>query len=601
MKTLPHTFHIPVMGTGFTIDTPLKVARYGISSVISLVDDSLIEDMRKVHAEANGEAYVPIQKYDRDWRARRITEYLNLLDRLVQRQFEELKAGVFDAGSEITKYFEMLPDASPLKEIYIKMLTLQDPAEKQNAQSFLRQEIVPGLINVNIMTKIDRLNYDKAGNPLGEDFSDALSALRGYARSSLSSAIVLSAGFNRRLYTYMENFKDFYADASGDIKKQIIIKVSDYRSAITQGKFFAKKGLWVSEYRIESGLNCGGHAFAGNGNLMGPILEEFRSKKQELVDQLGAICREALKLKNAVIPAALHPFRVTAQGGIGSSSEDHFLRKHYGVDSTGWGSPFLLVPEVTRADDDTRQKLAAAEERDIKLSDVSPLGVPFYTLVNSRSELNKRKLISQGHCGSACPLGHLVTNTEFTALPICTASRQYQSLKIAEIKKQSLPEEESRAQINRITDKACICSDLGDGAYETLGLTKKSGELFPAVCPGPNIAYFHKIVPLRLMIDHIYGRTNLMNTPSRPNMFIKELQLNISFLEKLTSRQAKKDVLTEFYQNLSEGIAYYRSLIPQMTDESLPSRTTMYEQLDECASRLSVIIPADLLPPPVTQ
>ena len=31
------------MGTGFTIATPLNVARYGISSVISLVDDALID------------------------------------------------------------------------------------------------------------------------------------------------------------------------------------------------------------------------------------------------------------------------------------------------------------------------------------------------------------------------------------------------------------------------------------------------------------------------------------------------------------------------------------------------------------------------------
>ena len=31
-----HNFYIPVMGTGFTIDTPLKVAKYGISSVVSL-------------------------------------------------------------------------------------------------------------------------------------------------------------------------------------------------------------------------------------------------------------------------------------------------------------------------------------------------------------------------------------------------------------------------------------------------------------------------------------------------------------------------------------------------------------------------------------
>ena len=35
------------MGTGFTIDTPLNVAKYGISSVVSLVDDLLIEKMRK--------------------------------------------------------------------------------------------------------------------------------------------------------------------------------------------------------------------------------------------------------------------------------------------------------------------------------------------------------------------------------------------------------------------------------------------------------------------------------------------------------------------------------------------------------------------------
>ena len=49
-----------------------------------------------------------------------------------------------------------------------------------------------------------------------------------------------------------------------------------------QGNFLAKKGLWVSEYRIESGLNCGGHAFATDGFLLGPILEEFHQKKEQL-------------------------------------------------------------------------------------------------------------------------------------------------------------------------------------------------------------------------------------------------------------------------------------------------------------------------------
>jgi hypothetical protein len=43
------------MGTSFTVDTPLKVARYGISSVVSLVDDVLVEQMRRFHSERDDE------------------------------------------------------------------------------------------------------------------------------------------------------------------------------------------------------------------------------------------------------------------------------------------------------------------------------------------------------------------------------------------------------------------------------------------------------------------------------------------------------------------------------------------------------------------
>lgn len=53
-----------------------------------------------------------------------------------------------------------------------------------------------------------------------------------------------------------------------DYYKKVVIKVSDYRSALIQGKYLAKKGIWVSEFRIESGLNCGGHAFATDGYLL---------------------------------------------------------------------------------------------------------------------------------------------------------------------------------------------------------------------------------------------------------------------------------------------------------------------------------------------
>ena len=39
-KPTQHQFHIPVMGLGFTIDTPVKIARYGINSAISIVEDN---------------------------------------------------------------------------------------------------------------------------------------------------------------------------------------------------------------------------------------------------------------------------------------------------------------------------------------------------------------------------------------------------------------------------------------------------------------------------------------------------------------------------------------------------------------------------------
>jgi len=40
-----HTFNILVMGLAYTIDSPIRVAHLGISSVISIMDDELIEKM----------------------------------------------------------------------------------------------------------------------------------------------------------------------------------------------------------------------------------------------------------------------------------------------------------------------------------------------------------------------------------------------------------------------------------------------------------------------------------------------------------------------------------------------------------------------------
>ncbi|HLF32637.1 MAG TPA: hypothetical protein VI583_00275, partial [Cyclobacteriaceae bacterium] len=351
-----HTFHIPVMGTGYTIDTPVKVAHYGIDSVISIVDHMLIDRFREFHSLKFKGSYNVIPDDDPDYRAMVITSYLNLVNEIVADKFERLKNSPFEPGSEITRYFELLPEYSTLKQDYYRMLDLNGP-DLKSEQDSLRMLIKPGAVDVNIMTKIDKVNYSTNNEPLPVEYNDAHASLRGFAKSNLHSSVVLSAGMNPRLYSYMASFDDFYPDESGFQKKKIILKVSDYRSAMIQGKFLAKKGLWISEYRIESGLNCGGHAFATDGFLLGPILGEFKVNREQLLRSLFDIYSAALKSINRHVPTAVPVTRITVQGGVGTSTEHEFLREFYEVDSVGWGSPFLLVPEVTNVDKDTLKLL----------------------------------------------------------------------------------------------------------------------------------------------------------------------------------------------------------------------------------------------------
>ncbi|MFC1736949.1 hypothetical protein ACFL1X_12600 [Candidatus Hydrogenedentota bacterium] len=557
----PHTFHVPVMGTGFTIDTPLKLAKYGISSVISLVDDVLIEQMRKLHSEKAGEPYAEISGKDDDHRARRITEYLNLLGRLVKCQIEALRCSDFDSDSEITRYYELLPD-SPLKARYHEMIECENVEEKARIQQELRENVVAGSIDVNIMTKLDRDNY-RDGKKLAAEFSDALAALRGHANSILSSSMVFSAGTNPRLYSYIAKFKDFFPDDAGSLKKKIVLKVSDYRSALIQGKFLARKGLWVSEFRVESGVNCGGHAFAGNGQLLGPVLEEFKQKKHELVETLHKMYNKALSALDRFTTDAPREVHITAQGGIGTHEEDELLFKRYGVDSTGWCTPFMLVPEVTSVDEKHLERLIDATEEDVCLSTGSPMGIPFWSLRTSASEEARRRRIEEGKPGSACPKGFLATSKEFGEKPLCTASRAYQRKKLNEIRQNGFTEEQLEAVEEEVLSKACICHDLGGGSTIKNNIDEKATT---AVCCGPNIVNFSRRVTLEEMIGHIYGRLSLLTNKERPHMFIREIKLYLEYLRseiqkhslELSSQSPK--YFSDFVENVSAGFDYYRSL-----------------------------------------
>ncbi|MBK9736357.1 MAG: hypothetical protein IPO92_15925 [Saprospiraceae bacterium] len=577
MQTSPyHSFHIPVLGLAYSIDSPVKVARYGISSVISIVEDGLVEMMRKHYCLVENIEYEPITIYEADYRAKRITKYLNLVNQIVESQVEKLRDCVFEAGSEIVKYFEMLPNDGELKEMYRLMMSTFDKNEKVNLQTLLRAQIKAGSIDVNIMTKVDKENYDHGGM-LMENGSDAVAALRGYVNSTLkNSSIVFSAGLNPRLFNYMEQRSEFDLTDDGVFIKKVTIKVSDYRSALIQGKYLAKKGIWVSEFRLESGLNCGGHAFATEGLLMGPILEEFKDKKQELIQELFEIYTAACKNKqsNFILNKPPH-ITFSAQGGIGTNEEDVFLRKHYQLGSTGWGTPFLMVNEATTVDGATLKLLAAAKEENVLLSHNSPLGIRFYTLEDTTAALEKKRRILNEKPGSPCPEKHLAFNKEFTKEGICTASRKYQKLKLLQLKSLKLSDNDYNKQEAELLSKECLCVGLANAAAICYKQSFVKNLSAVTICPGPNIAYFSDEVSLWNMIDHIYGRTNIIKRTDRPHMFIKELNLYINYLKEQLEETIPQDILgkrikyfTSFYHNLKSGISYYRQISDLIHAES---------------------------------
>ncbi|MDP3830708.1 MAG: hypothetical protein Q8Q47_05535 [Ignavibacteriaceae bacterium] len=589
-----HTFHIPVMGLGFTIDTPIKVAPYGISSVISIVDDSLIERMREFYSGKLGIPYLEISDKEKDYRAERITSYLNMVDEIVRKKFTELKESINHTGEEMHKYFEMLPEVSELKQKFNELVS-KGEVYKNDLVNWVHDNINPGSIDVNIMTKLDSVSFFNK-EKLPSEYNDAHAALRGFALSKLSSSLVLSAGINPSLYTYIESFEDFYPDVNNQLKKKLILKVSDFRSAMIQGKFLAKKGLWVSEYRIESGLNCGGHAFATDGFLMGPILEEFKNKREELIETTFKIFSDSLNRKNRHCPSSPLNMRITAQGGVGTSSEHEFLLDYYGLDSVGWGTPFLLVPEVVNIDNHTMEQLKDAKEDDLYLSKISPLGVPFNSLRDNSQDLEKQELIEKGRPGSSCPKKYLTFNTEYTEEPICTASRQYQHLKIKELDEQNLDESSYKTAFNKIVDKACICVGLSNPALHVNNLDFRGRSKGVSVCPGPNMAYFDKTLSLKEMIDHIYGRINVIRNADRPHMFIKELKLYISYLKSsiydcCTSISDKQDkYFNSFKSNLNEGIEYYKNLIDSLKNKYSHFKEDFNSELERLKDELAQLL-----------
>jgi hypothetical protein len=162
------------------------------------------------------------------------------------------------------------------------------------------------------------------------------------------------------------------------------------------------------------------------------------------------------------------------------------------------------------------------------------MGVPFNNLRNTTSEKWAEEQFAAGRPGSPCPKKYLVSNTEFTQRPICTASCTYQGKRIRRIASGPGSEDENKRLTATVLEKACLCEHLANPALMALGIAEPAS-IPTVVCPGPNLAWFNRRYTLREMIDHIYGRGDSLVSSRRPHMLAQEFILSVDQFEQLAA------------------------------------------------------------------
>ena len=153
---------------------PRCAGKYGISSVLSLVDDTLIEQMRQVPLRAGRRTVRGDRLDDEDARARRITAYLNLLDRWSGGR-SPLAGLAVRAGK---RNHALLRACCPTVRCRRVSRHARDRrrGRARCGNSGCARSATPGNIDVNIMSKGERDAYGD-GEKLPKQFSDALAAL----------------------------------------------------------------------------------------------------------------------------------------------------------------------------------------------------------------------------------------------------------------------------------------------------------------------------------------------------------------------------------------------------------------------------------------
>jgi hypothetical protein len=128
-----------------------------------------------------------------------------------------------------------------------------------------------------------------------------------------------------------------------------------------------------------------------------------------------------------------------------------------------------------------------------------------------------------------------------------------------------MQKEAGTKMIDDLLSKECLCIGLSNAApveYKEPFLKKLDAV---TICPGPNISNFSKVSSLVEMTDHIYGRKSLELKQSRPHMFVRELQLYVSYLneeikESFSPNGKMLKNWNSFLSSLNTGVSYYKEL-----------------------------------------
>ena len=134
-----------------------------------------------------------------------------------------------------------------------------------------------------------------------------------------------------------------------------------------------------------------------------------------------------------------------------------------------------------------------------------------------------------------------------------------------------LSADEHQLKYEKIIEKTCACVGLGTSALLAYNLDSRLEGEGVSVCPGPNIAYFSKIMSLKNITDHI-------------DFLQKKLED-----AKISMDINQKRYLVKFANNLEDGVTYYKNLFGELKDSFRETKSIILSELERGESKLQLI------------